>query len=230
MAEPSLASSRRQLAGMLDRCEDLLGQLNRREELLSEMRSLGDRIDEVYAAFESSPQTEADRLLLGETQAKLQASIESLRLEADAILAGWWDYHLAVGEALVEMAQHAPAALSVAKSFKRLPTPTDSEPKLQLLRVRDLIDKALQVGTTPELPPAPAKVKRASEPAGLMTVKQVARLCGISDKTVYRLASEGLIPYTRIQSSLRFRRRDVDRWIEAKSFQPKAIRKANPGK
>ena len=128
------------------------------------------------------------------------------------------------------MAQHAPAALSVAKRFKRLPSPNDSEPKLQLSRTRELLDEALQVGTTPELPPAPAKVKRASEPAGLMTVKQVALLCGISDKTVYRLASEGSIPYIRIQASLRFRRRDVDRWIEAKSFQPKAIRKTNPGK
>jgi len=51
------------------------------------MRSLGGRIDEAYAAFESSPQTEADRLLLSQTQAKLQDSIESMRLKADAILA-----------------------------------------------------------------------------------------------------------------------------------------------
>ena len=81
MAESSLASSRRQLAGMLDRCEDLLGQLNRREELLSEVRSLGGRIDQAYAAFESSPQTEADQLLLGQTQANLQAGIEPCDLK-----------------------------------------------------------------------------------------------------------------------------------------------------
>ncbi len=230
MAESSLASSRRQLKELTGQCEDLLGQLNRREELLSAMRSLGGQIDEAYAAFQSSPQTEVDRILLSQTQAKLQASIESLRLEADAILAGWWDFHMAVGEGLVEMTQHAPAALSVAKSFKRLPTPNDSEPKLQLLRVRELLDKALQVEPAPESLSSSAKLKQTREDEGLMTAKEVAVLCGISDKTVYRLASEGRIPYTRIQSSLRFRRRDVDRWIEAKSFQPKAIRKANPGK
>jgi excisionase family DNA binding protein len=230
MAESSLASSRRQLSGLLGQCEDLLGQLNRRQALLSEMRSLGGRIDEAYAAFESSPQTEADRLLLSQTQAKLQDSIESMRLKADAILAGWWDFHRAAGEGLVEVAQQVPAALGEAKGFKRLPTPNDAKPKLQLLRVRELLNRALQSCAAPESETTPEKPKRTRGQQGLMTAQEVALLCGISDKTVYRLASEGHIPYVKIQSNLRFNRRAIERWLQTKSFEPKAIRKAAPGK
>lgn len=230
MAESSLAASRRNFSELTGQCEDLLSQLNRRAGLLAQMRSLGDRIDEAYAAFASSPRTEADRLRLSQRQAKVQASIESLRLKADAILAGWWDFHKAVGEELVEMARHAPAVLSAAKTFKKLPTPNDSEPKLQVLQVRELLNKALALSTAPEPPSAPAKPERARQAEGMMTAKEVGLLCGLSDKTVYRLAKEGRVPYVRIQSSLRFRRTDVDRWIDAKSFQPKVIRKANPHK
>jgi excisionase family DNA binding protein len=230
MAETSLAVSRQRLTELTVHCEDLLGQADSRAGMLAEMRELGGRIDEAYARFESSPRAEADRLQLSRTQLEIQTRIEALRPQADAVLAEWRDFHRAAGEGLVEVARHAPAALSAAKSFKRLPTPNDSEPKLQLLRVRELLDKALRLTAAPESPSAPAKAKRAREAEGLMTAKEVALLCGISDKTVYRLASEGRIPYTRIQSSLRFKRRDVYRWIEAKSFQPKSIRKANPVK
>jgi len=228
VAESSLAASRRNLSELTGRCEDLLSQLNRRAVLLAKMRSFGNQIDEAYAAYESSPRTDADRLLLSETQVKVQARIESLRLEVDAILAGWWDFHKTVGEELVEMARHAPAVLSVAKRFQRLPTPHDSGPKLQVLQVRELLDRALALSAAPEPQSASARPKRTREAEGMMTAQEVGLLCGISDKTVYRLAKEGRIPYIRIQSSLRFRRTDVDRWIDAKSFQPKVIRKVNP--
>jgi excisionase family DNA binding protein len=63
---------------------------------------------------------------------------------------------------------------------------------------------------------------------GLLTAKQTAAALGTSDKTIYRLAKQGRIPYVRINSSLRFRQADVDAWLESKSFQPAGMKKTNP--
>ena len=59
-----------------------------------------------------------------------------------------------------------------------------------------------------------------------MTVSEVAELCSLSDKTVYRLASEGRIPYVKIQSNLRFKRPAIEQWLQTKSFEPQVVRKS----
>jgi excisionase family DNA binding protein len=52
----------------------------------------------------------------------------------------------------------------------------------------------------------------------LMTAKEVARLLAISEKTIYGYVSKGLIPYYKIQSSVRFRARDVNAWLSRQMY------------
>ncbi len=52
----------------------------------------------------------------------------------------------------------------------------------------------------------------------LLTAKEVARVLAISEKTVYSYVSKGLIPYYKIQSSARFRARDVGVWLSRQLY------------
>lgn len=53
-----------------------------------------------------------------------------------------------------------------------------------------------------------------------LTVRDLARLLKIDAKTIYRYVRQGLIPYVRIQSNIRFRRDEVLQWLEAQTFRP----------
>ena len=48
----------------------------------------------------------------------------------------------------------------------------------------------------------------------IMTMKEVAEYLKINEKTAYRLASEGKLPGFKVGGSWRFRRGDIDEWIE----------------
>lgn len=58
--------------------------------------------------------------------------------------------------------------------------------------------------------------------ANIMTVKEIAAYLKIKEKTAYRLAAEGKIPGFKVGGSWRFRRRDIDRWIDAQSAENRA--------
>lgn len=64
---------------------------------------------------------------------------------------------------------------------------------------------------TPQTPPAP-----------YLTGTQVARLLGVSIATVQRLADGGHLPCLRLPPNgwRRYRRADVDRFIEAHTYAP----------
>ena len=47
-----------------------------------------------------------------------------------------------------------------------------------------------------------------------MTMKEVAEYLKINEKTAYRLASKGKLPGFKVGGSWRFRRGDIDEWIE----------------
>ncbi len=47
-----------------------------------------------------------------------------------------------------------------------------------------------------------------------MTVREVAVYLNVNQKTVYRLAQKGEIPGFKVAGTWRFRREDIDRWIE----------------
>jgi excisionase family DNA binding protein len=97
-----------------------------------------------------------------------------------------------------------------------------------VLQLQALLQSALQavvpVSQSPE-PEAPSSARGAGD---LLTAQEVAAKLGISDKTVYRHAKEGRIPYVRIQSSLRFRPSEIEDWLASKSFQPASLRKTPP--
>lgn len=48
----------------------------------------------------------------------------------------------------------------------------------------------------------------------LMTLEEVARYLRLSKDTVYRMASGGKLPASKVGSQWRFRKEDVDLWLE----------------
>lgn len=54
----------------------------------------------------------------------------------------------------------------------------------------------------------------------LLSVKELEAFLKIDEKTIYRYVALGLIPYVRIQSNIRFRKRQIVRWIEEQQYEP----------
>ena len=51
----------------------------------------------------------------------------------------------------------------------------------------------------------------------IMTVKEVSDYLKLAEKTAYRLAAQGKIPAFKIGGSWRFRKSEIDAWIEKQS-------------
>lgn len=47
----------------------------------------------------------------------------------------------------------------------------------------------------------------------ILTLKEVARLLKVADKTVYTMAQKKELPAFKVRGQWRFRRGDIDRWI-----------------
>ena len=75
--------------------------------------------------------------------------------------------------------------------------------------------------------------------AEILTVPDVARLFKVVEKTIYTMAQNAEIPAFKVRGQWRFRRLDIDAWIEQMttairpvrkdSGQPKNVRKWPPG-
>ncbi|GIU32544.1 DNA-binding protein [Shewanella colwelliana] len=48
----------------------------------------------------------------------------------------------------------------------------------------------------------------------ILTIKEVAVYLKLAEKTAYRLASEGKLPGFKVGGSWRFKREDLEQWIE----------------
>ncbi len=48
----------------------------------------------------------------------------------------------------------------------------------------------------------------------IMTIREVADYLKLTEKTAYRLAAEGKIPGFKVGGSWRFRRSEIEKWIE----------------
>ncbi|EGR4286684.1 DNA-binding protein [Vibrio cholerae] len=48
----------------------------------------------------------------------------------------------------------------------------------------------------------------------ILTLKEVAAYLKLAEKTAYRLASEGKLPGFKVGGSWRFKRADLEAWIE----------------
>lgn len=55
----------------------------------------------------------------------------------------------------------------------------------------------------------------------IMTIREVAEYLKLTDKTAYRLAAEGKLPGFKVGGAWRFRKADIDLWIEAKKGEKK---------
>lgn len=53
-----------------------------------------------------------------------------------------------------------------------------------------------------------------SMPEAAITVRDVASYLNVTEKTVYRLVQRGELPGFKVAGAWRFRRRDIDVWIE----------------
>ena len=60
----------------------------------------------------------------------------------------------------------------------------------------------------------------------ILTLPEVAVLLKVAEKTVYTMARSGQIPAFKVRGQWRFKRDDIDRWID----EQKASVKANLGK
>ncbi len=56
----------------------------------------------------------------------------------------------------------------------------------------------------------------------LLDYRELAEYLGLSPITLRKKVSEKEIPYTKVGGRVRFRRTDIDRWLEARTFRPSA--------
>ncbi len=64
----------------------------------------------------------------------------------------------------------------------------------------------------------------------ILTVPEVAKLLKVAEKTVYTMAQRGEIPRFKVRGQWRFRRLDLDSWIEAQSQVAVAVPARTGGK
>ena len=67
------------------------------------------------------------------------------------------------------------------------------------------------------------KKNQATEIPEIMTGHEVAEYLKINPETVQRLAKRGDLPGFRLGSDWRFRRADIDRWVEGAYVRPVTI-------
>ena len=63
----------------------------------------------------------------------------------------------------------------------------------------------------------------------ILTLKEVARLLKVADKTVYTMAQNKELPAFKVRGQWRFRRSDIDAWIAAQVEHAKADRDDDGG-
>lgn len=55
----------------------------------------------------------------------------------------------------------------------------------------------------------------------ILTLKEVAGYLKLAEKTAYRLAAKGELPGFKVGGSWRFKREDIEEWIETKKKNKK---------
>jgi excisionase family DNA binding protein len=59
---------------------------------------------------------------------------------------------------------------------------------------------------------------RLADHERLLTVKELSGILSISHKTVYSYVARNMIPYIKIQSSVRFRPKHIASWLSQRDF------------
>jgi len=63
----------------------------------------------------------------------------------------------------------------------------------------------------------------------ILTLRDVARFLKVSEKTVYRLAQSGDLPGFKAGGSWRFRRCDLDSWMESRVKADQRLQEGGDG-
>ena len=76
----------------------------------------------------------------------------------------------------------------------------------------------------PQYSPILSKVTWWKNPMGdeILTLREVAEYLKLAEKTAYRLAAEGKLPGFKVGGSWRFKKEDIERWINS---QKEAVKK-----
>ena len=53
----------------------------------------------------------------------------------------------------------------------------------------------------------------------ILTIREVAEYLKLNEKTAYRFASEGKIPGFKVGGAWRFKKNDIEKWIEKQKKQ-----------
>jgi excisionase family DNA binding protein len=53
----------------------------------------------------------------------------------------------------------------------------------------------------------------------MMTVKELAEYINVKEKTIYNFVEKRLIPHYRLNRIIRFRKREIDKWIDSKKIK-----------
>lgn len=56
----------------------------------------------------------------------------------------------------------------------------------------------------------------------ILTLKEVAQLLKVAEKTVYTMAQNQELPAFKVRGQWRFRREDIDRWIDQQTEKKNA--------
>jgi len=48
----------------------------------------------------------------------------------------------------------------------------------------------------------------------MMTIRELGKYLNMPEKTLYRIAAEGKVPGFKVGASWRFRKSEIDKWIE----------------
>lgn len=62
-------------------------------------------------------------------------------------------------------------------------------------------------------------LERARMSDEILTVQEVAALLKVADKTVYTMAQRGEIPAFKVRGQWRFKRDDINAWIERQKLE-----------
>jgi excisionase family DNA binding protein len=56
--------------------------------------------------------------------------------------------------------------------------------------------------------------------SGLLGIQEAADFLGISIHTLYSWVSQRKIPFTKVGRLTKFKKEDMDKWLDARTFQP----------
>jgi len=62
----------------------------------------------------------------------------------------------------------------------------------------------------------------------VITLPNVARLLKVAEKTVYTMAQKGELPAFKVRGQWRFKRADLDQWIEQQKDVPARVHGSGP--